>query len=177
MNRFDHFKAMLFAVMAIFYCSACSSGVLINGKSNGGGSLYMEDGTRATFSASGSSCDSEDGTTTGRFTYVDKNVTNPPGGIIADGTLTNLHQCDSDGGCFDSTVGTCPKGGYLFTFVYQSNNSKAPGTGTGSGCFADNGEGNKADSDTGIIGFVGGPYDGYIAQGFVAGNVQSHLCD
>jgi hypothetical protein len=155
-------------------------GTKIEGSASGGGSLAKLDGSRATFTAHGSSCS---GTPVGRFNFIDKSASATalfPGGVMADGNITAFGQCTEPGGCnVVDGIPKCPEGGYLMRFDYRNKNPKVAGEGGfGGACVVDNGEGKKAPGpDQAGIAFQNGPYANFGAQGTINGNIQGHLCD
>lgn len=161
--------------------------------------------TKAQFSLSGDSCDSNF-EPIGTFTYHDKSAVayNPKGkgiGLQMTGPVIIVSDCsDPDSqeeadfcagvweGSPDSDIAylleSCPLLGgassapvKFFVAIYTSTNSRYPGEGLVWGCVQDNGQGhNAAFKDQAILIVPEGPYAGYSNSGSVQGNVATYAC-
>ena len=157
-------------VFAALLASGCD-------RATGGGRLEGANG-RASFGFNGDGCDFPT-SFKGELQYQDHN-----GGQKLHGEVTFARQCLVEGDCpvcdplriqlgFPLTLGD-----YEVSIDYDSTNPASPGSGTGTFCVTDNGEGAKAvDSDSAIIQLHSGPYAGYLNFGSIRGNVQQHKCN
>ena len=164
--------------LAFLMITVAGCATVIPGKFTAGGTLpnILSDNGKATFTGHADSCDSPPNPI-----KLEVNYDGHDGVTLKSASVTDAGQCAGafvgapSTACADCASLELGGAGTLYgaDFVYKSKNPNVPGTGTALICVVDT---EPSKPDFGLIFVVSGPFAGYMVDGPLSGNVESHPC-